>query len=244
MIPFAATYALGVLVKSKKFGWVIFGVDVPADDALDRRRRRLRDARQPAAEPRRRHADGDARRNPAATWRARTSASARPPPARGPARRPARRTARSTAFHDSFTPIGGLVPLTNMLLGEVTPGGLGVGLDRHARARDPHGVHRGPDGRPNAGVPRQEDPGRRDEDGGAAHPVRTARHPRLRGRIGRAEDRGELDLEPRTARPVRDRVRVRLGGRQQRLGVRAASRRTRTGTTRRRASRCSSGGSS
>ena len=32
------------------------------------------------------------------------------------------------AFHDSFTPIGGLVPLTNLLLGEVTPGGLGVGL--------------------------------------------------------------------------------------------------------------------
>ena len=32
------------------------------------------------------------------------------------------------SFHDSFTPIGGLVPLTNLLLGEVTPGGVGVGL--------------------------------------------------------------------------------------------------------------------
>ena len=32
------------------------------------------------------------------------------------------------AFHDSFTPVGGLVPLTNLLLGEVTPGGVGVGL--------------------------------------------------------------------------------------------------------------------
>ena len=32
------------------------------------------------------------------------------------------------AFHDSFTPIGGLVPLTNLLLGEVTPGGVGTGL--------------------------------------------------------------------------------------------------------------------
>ena len=32
------------------------------------------------------------------------------------------------SFHDSFTPIGGLVPLTNILLGEVTPGGVGVGL--------------------------------------------------------------------------------------------------------------------
>ncbi len=30
--------------------------------------------------------------------------------------------------HDSFTPLGGLVPLVNMQLGEVTPGGVGSGL--------------------------------------------------------------------------------------------------------------------
>ena len=32
------------------------------------------------------------------------------------------------AMHDSFTPVGGLVALGNMLLGEVSPGGVGVGL--------------------------------------------------------------------------------------------------------------------
>ena len=32
------------------------------------------------------------------------------------------------AMHDSFTPLGGLVPLTNMLLGEIVFGGLGTGL--------------------------------------------------------------------------------------------------------------------
>jgi K+-transporting ATPase ATPase A chain len=32
------------------------------------------------------------------------------------------------AMHDSFTPIGGLVPLTNILLGEVIFGGVGAGL--------------------------------------------------------------------------------------------------------------------
>src|SRR6185369_11421079 len=32
------------------------------------------------------------------------------------------------AMHDSFTPIGGLVPLTNILLGEVIYGGVGAGL--------------------------------------------------------------------------------------------------------------------
>ena len=32
------------------------------------------------------------------------------------------------SFHDSYNPIGGMVPLANMLLGEVSPGGVGTGL--------------------------------------------------------------------------------------------------------------------
>ena len=32
------------------------------------------------------------------------------------------------AQHDSFTPLGGMAPLTNMMLGEVSPGGVGAGL--------------------------------------------------------------------------------------------------------------------
>jgi K+-transporting ATPase ATPase A chain len=32
------------------------------------------------------------------------------------------------AAHDSFTPLGGAVPLANMMLGEVSPGGVGAGL--------------------------------------------------------------------------------------------------------------------
>ncbi|MGK5738043.1 potassium-transporting ATPase subunit KdpA [Micromonospora sp. URMC 103] len=32
------------------------------------------------------------------------------------------------SFHDSFTPLGGMVPLLNMMLGEVAPGGVGSGL--------------------------------------------------------------------------------------------------------------------
>ncbi len=31
-------------------------------------------------------------------------------------------------MHDSFTPLGGGVPLVNMMLGEVSPGGVGAGL--------------------------------------------------------------------------------------------------------------------
>jgi potassium-transporting ATPase potassium-binding subunit len=37
-------------------------------------------------------------------------------------------TGSYNAMHDSFMPLGGLVPLTNMLLGEVVFGGLGAGL--------------------------------------------------------------------------------------------------------------------
>ena len=32
------------------------------------------------------------------------------------------------AAHDSFTPLGGAAPLVNMMLGEVSPGGVGAGL--------------------------------------------------------------------------------------------------------------------
>jgi potassium-transporting ATPase potassium-binding subunit len=37
-------------------------------------------------------------------------------------------TGSTNAMHDSFTPLGGMVPLANMLLGEIVFGGLGTGL--------------------------------------------------------------------------------------------------------------------
>ena len=37
-------------------------------------------------------------------------------------------TGAVNGFHDSFTPLGGLVPLVNIELGEITPGGVGSGL--------------------------------------------------------------------------------------------------------------------
>jgi K+-transporting ATPase ATPase A chain len=37
-------------------------------------------------------------------------------------------TGAVNSFHDSFTPLGGLVPLVNIELGEITPGGVGSGL--------------------------------------------------------------------------------------------------------------------
>ena len=37
------------------------------------------------------------------------------------------------AMHDSFMPLGGLIPLVNMQLGEIVFGGVGSGLVRHDR---------------------------------------------------------------------------------------------------------------
>ncbi|RKN23893.1 potassium-transporting ATPase subunit KdpA [Micromonospora musae] len=37
-------------------------------------------------------------------------------------------TGAVNSFHDSFTPLGGMMPLFNMMLGEVAPGGVGSGL--------------------------------------------------------------------------------------------------------------------
>ena len=122
-----------------------------------------------------------------------------------------------------MTPIGGLVPLTNILLGEVSPGGLGVGLTGIARARDPHGVHRRPDGR----AEHRSSSGKKIQ---AAEMKMVVLHilfaPLVILGFAAAsvvmKTGGELDLEPRAARSLGDRVRVRLGGRQQRLGVRRA----------------------
>ncbi len=61
------------------------------------------------------------------------------------------------SFHDSYTSLGGMMTLFNMQLGEVAPGGIGLRPVRHADPRGHHGVRRRPDGRPHAGVPRQED---------------------------------------------------------------------------------------
>ncbi len=74
------------------------------------------------------------------------------------------------AMHDSFTPLGGLVPMWLIQLGEVVFGGVGSGLYGMLMfaiiAVFVAGLMVGP----HAGVPRQEDRGLRDEDGVAGDP--------------------------------------------------------------------------
>ena len=148
------------------------------------------------------------------------------------------------SMHDSFTPLGGMVPLVNIMLGEVIFGGVGAGHVRHPDLRRAVGVHRRPDGRPHAGVPRQEDRGVRCADGDARRAGLPADDPRLHRHLGWSR--------PTSAR--------RASGTPARTGCRRsstptppapattarrspASRRTRSGTTPRSASRCCSAGS-
>ena len=65
---------------------------------------------------------------PAATWKARRSASASSPPRCSRSITTAASCGAVNAMHDSFTPLGGMIPLINMQLGEIIVGGVGAGL--------------------------------------------------------------------------------------------------------------------
>jgi hypothetical protein len=70
-------------------------------------------------------------------------------------------------MHDSFTALGGMIPLLNMQLGEVIIGGVGAGLYGMLLFVVVGDLRRRPDGRPHAGICRQEDRGTRGQDGDA-----------------------------------------------------------------------------
>ena len=127
--------------------------------------------------------------------------------------------------HDSFTPGGGAVPLVNMMLGEVSPGGVGAGLYGMLVFALLAVFLAGPDGRADAGVPRQEDPGRGDEArrrstswscprSCSASPPRRCCSTSAKASI----------LNPGPHGLSRGRLRLHLRGEQQRLGLRRPDR--------------------
>ena len=120
------------------------------------------------------------------------------------------------AMHDSFTPVGGLVPLFLMQLGEVVFGGVGSGLYGMIVFAIIARISRRADGGPHAGISRKEGRGVRDEDGldcdSRAAVVCAGRHRYRRGHADGTERLGE----PRTARLQRNSLRVLVDGKQQR----------------------------
>ncbi len=108
------------------------------------------------------------------------------------------------SMHDSYTPIGGLVPMWLMQLGEVVYGGRGLRALRHDRLRHHRRLRGRPDGGAHARVPGQEDRGLRDEDGLARHPDpaggRADRGGHRGGRPGRARRRSSTRAPTASAR--------------------------------------------
>ena len=116
----ALTNVFGRMVGDERQGWAILAA---MGAPLHRRRRRHllgRGGRQPA--------DPRARRSTAPTWRARRSASAPALSALFAVITTAASCGAVNAMHDSFMPLGGLIPLINMQLGEIIVGGVGAGL--------------------------------------------------------------------------------------------------------------------
>jgi potassium-transporting ATPase potassium-binding subunit len=120
-IPFALTYAFGRLVGNQRQGWAIFaamfalwigsaGIAMHYEDAGNPKLDAV------GASQSLGNMEGKEVRFGSATtglFAATTTGTS---------------TGAVIGAHDSFTPIGGAVPLVNMMLGEVSPGGTGAGL--------------------------------------------------------------------------------------------------------------------
>jgi K+-transporting ATPase ATPase A chain len=128
-IPFALTYAYGRMAKDQRQGWVVFGAmlalwagsvalatgfEVHGNQTVHDK---VEHVSQVATDD---QAGGnmegkEVRFGPSASgiFAASTTGTS---------------TGAVIAAHDSFTPLGGMSPLVNMMLGEVNPGGVGAGL--------------------------------------------------------------------------------------------------------------------
>jgi K+-transporting ATPase ATPase A chain len=127
VIPFALTYTFGRMINNQRQGWVVFGAmfllwiaSALGAMAFETGGNPKLDAAGVDQETSAVQAGGNAegkevRFGPAASglFAATTTGTS---------------TGAVIAAHDSFTPGGGAVPLVNMMLGEVSPGGVGAGL--------------------------------------------------------------------------------------------------------------------
>ena len=119
LIPFALTYAYGRLVGDQRQGWVVFAAMFAIWISAVGLATYYEDAGNPNVE-----ALGAVGGNmEGKEVRFGTAASGL-----FAASTTGTSTGAVNAAHDSFTPIGGAVPLVHMMLGEVSPGGVGAGL--------------------------------------------------------------------------------------------------------------------
>jgi len=119
-IPFALTYAFGRLVRDQRQGWALFAAMFALWAGSAALALTFEERGNPAVEVLGTTETGnyegkEVRFGPALSgiFAASTTGTS---------------TGSVVASHDSFTPLGGAVPLVNMMLGEVSPGGVGAGL--------------------------------------------------------------------------------------------------------------------
>ena len=115
------------MVGNRRQGWALYAAMVDASSSaiggrLRRRAARLARAARAGVQP------PSPTAPPAATWRARSSATASPTARCGPTVTTDASNGSVNSAHESYTGIGGAVPLANMMTGEVIFGGVGSGL--------------------------------------------------------------------------------------------------------------------
>ena len=200
LIPAALTATFGRMVGNRRQGWALYAAMLVMLVAGDRRRLRRRAARLAGAARR----PGIAA---AAGGDGSTGGNLEGKEQRfGIADSPLWATVTTDASNgsvnsalDSYTGIGGAVPLVNMMTGEVIFGGVGSGLYGMLLFVLLAVFIAGPDGRPHAGVPRQEDRGARDQ----ARDDRDARRAAAGARRHRARDRHQVRRRRRSSTPAR-----------------------------------------
>jgi K+-transporting ATPase ATPase A chain len=130
IIPFSLAFTFGRMVKDKRQGYAVFSImfviwltaslltiflEVGGNPKLDARGVGVTQS-VTASSPGGNAEGKEVRNGPSASglWAASTTGTS---------------NGSVNSMHDSFTPAGGMVPLVHMKLGEVSPGGVGVGLN-------------------------------------------------------------------------------------------------------------------
>jgi K+-transporting ATPase ATPase A chain len=128
IVPFALAFTFGRMVRDRRQGWAVFaimavvwfGMSVAAMSLEAGGNPRFDEfgvTQETTSEQAGGNMEGkEVRFGPAASglWAASTTGTS---------------NGSVNSMHDSFTPLGGMVPLSHMMLGEVSPGGTGVGLN-------------------------------------------------------------------------------------------------------------------
>ena len=170
-IPFALTYTFGKMAQDRKQGWAVFGAMFILWAASALIAQGFETGGNPELDAL--GADQDVAAETAGGGNYEGKEVRFGPGASGlfAATTTGTSTGAVIAAHDSFTPGGGAVPLVNMMLGEVSPGGVGAGLYGMLIFALLSVFIAGLMVGPHARVPGQEDPGGRDEADHALHPA-------------------------------------------------------------------------